>query len=275
MLQQFTQDDIDQFYTDFPNNYKEYEKSNQDAVDTLYAAIDFSKFKEQMIKFKGGVQDLKPEDQKKMDDDFKVTGLNHDAICAEPLDDPAFKWQKVISLDKPEYKGEVWARPRGDKTTGVSLLRMNLVFKNVKKEWHLDVLKDGPPVKNMKERRVVEEVSENDKVIYIKMNMGLMSDRDHYVSKKISENDDGSTSLLLESLQGDKYPITPGAVRIEMYKSQKLRQEGEDLHIQDVSSFDFKGYFPMRLMSMMMGSMMPKVIGEINGQFDDYRNGKK
>ena len=52
----------------------------------------------------------------------------------------------------------------------------------------------------MKERRVVEEVSENDKVIYIKMNMGLMSDRDHYVSKKISENDDGSTSLLLESL---------------------------------------------------------------------------
>jgi len=31
----------------------------------------------------------------------------------------------------------------------------------------------------------------------------------------------------------------------------------------------------MRLMSMMMGNMMPKVIGEINGQFDDYRNGKK
>lgn len=176
-----------------------------------------------MIKFKGGVQDLKPEDQKKMADDFKVTGLNHDTICSEPLDDPAFKWQKVISIDKPQYTGECWARPRGDKTTGVSLIRMNLVFKNVKKEWHLDVLKDGPPVKNMKERRVVEEVSENEKIIYIKMNMGLMSDRDHYVKKVISENDDGSTSLLLESVQGDKYPTTPGAVRIEMYKSQKLR----------------------------------------------------
>jgi hypothetical protein len=46
MLQDFSQDEIDQFYEDFPNNYKEYEKTNQDAVDTLYAAIDFSKFKE-------------------------------------------------------------------------------------------------------------------------------------------------------------------------------------------------------------------------------------
>jgi hypothetical protein len=131
-----------------------------------------------MIKFKGGIQDQKQEDRTKMADDFKVSGLNFDAIAAEPLDDPAYKWQKVISVDKPDYKGEVYARPRGDKTAGVSLIRMNLVFKNCKKEWHLDIMKDGPPMKNIRERRVVEERSENDKIIYVKMNMGLMSDRD-------------------------------------------------------------------------------------------------
>ena len=178
MLQDFSQDEIDQFYEDFPNEYKEFEKTNQDAVDTLYAAIDFSKFKEQMLKFKGGIKDLKPEEQTKLTDDFKVSSLNFDQLAAEPLDDPAYKWQKVVSLDKPQYHGEVWARPRGDKTAGVSILRMNLVFKNVKKEWHLDVLKDGPPIDNVREKRVVEEFSEHDKIIYIKMNMGLMSDRD-------------------------------------------------------------------------------------------------
>ena len=55
---------------------------------------------------------------------------------------------------------------------------MNLTFKNVKKEWHLDAFKDGPPIKNIKERRVVEEISATEKIIYLKMNMGLMSDRD-------------------------------------------------------------------------------------------------
>lgn len=271
MLQDFSQDEIDQFYEDFPNNYKEYEKTNQDAVDTLYAAIDFSKFKEQMIKFKGGIQDQAPEDQSKMSDDFKVSGLNFDTIDAEPLDDPAYKWQKICSFEKPEYKGEVWARPRTDRGVGVSLIRMNAVMKNVKKEWHLDVLKDGPPMKNMKERKVIEEISENEKIIYVKMNMGMMSDRDQYVNKKVVENDDGTTSLSIQSVEGDKYPVNPGTVRIEMFKSQKLKQVGDDLHVQDISSFDFKGYFPMRLMSMMMGSMMPKMIGELNEKYKPYR----
>jgi hypothetical protein len=76
----------------------------------------------------------------------------------------------------------------------------------------------------------------------------------------------------IESVEGDQYPVTPGVVRIEMFKSQKLKQEGDDLHVQDISSFDFKGYFPMRLMSMMMGTMMPKAIAEINSKFDAYRN---
>ena len=103
MLQEFTQDEIDQFYADFPNSYKEYEKTNIDAVDILYAAIDFAKFKDQMLKFKGGVQDLKPEERSKLADDFKVTDLNFEAINAEPVDDPAYKWQKVVTVNKPGW----------------------------------------------------------------------------------------------------------------------------------------------------------------------------
>ena len=92
------------------------------------------------------------------------------------------------------------------------------------------------------------------------------------MNKKIVENDDGTTSMNIESIEGDKYPITPGIVRIEMFKSQKIKQEGDDLFVQDISSFDFKGYFPMRLMTMMMGSIMPKAIGELDEKYNAYRN---
>ena len=272
MLQEFSQAEIDQFYADFPNNYKEYEKTNQDAVDTLYAAIDFSKFKDQMIKFKGGITDTKLEDQTKIDDDLKVSSLNFDAINAEPLDDPAYKWQKVVNINKPDFQGEVFSRPRGDKTAGVQLIRMNITFKNVKKDWHLKAFEDGPPFKNMKERRTVEEISDKEKIIYVKLSLGLMSDRDQYINKKIVDNGDGTTSMIMHSVEGDKYPITPGVVRIEMFKSQKLKQVGDDLFVQDISSFDFKGYFPMRLMSMMMGSMMPKALGDINEVYNKFRS---
>lgn len=136
-----------------------------------------------------------------------------------------------MTIDKPGYCGEVWARPRGDKSGGVSIVRMNLTFKGVKKEWHLDLLKDGPPVSNLKERKVVEIISENEKIIYIKMNMGLMSDRDQFVNKKVTHNDDGTSLLEIKSVEGDKYPMTPGAVRIEMFKSQLLKQEGDDLKV--------------------------------------------
>jgi len=46
-----------------------------------------------------------------------------------------------------------------------------------------------------------------------------------------------------------------------MFKTQLYRQDPanpEDLLVQDFTTMDMKGNFPMRIMNMMIGTMMPK-----------------
>lgn len=45
LFQNFAEPTVKAFYSDFANNFKEYEKINQDAVDTLFGFTDFNKFK--------------------------------------------------------------------------------------------------------------------------------------------------------------------------------------------------------------------------------------
>jgi hypothetical protein len=52
----------------------------------------------------------------------------------------------------------------------------------------------------------------------------------------------------------------PGVIRMQMFKAVRVEQVGEDIHLTDFSSMDMKGYFPKRLMNMMLGTMMPKMI---------------
>jgi hypothetical protein len=48
-----------------------------------------------------------------------------------------------------------------------------------------------------------------------------------------------------------------------MFKAMMLKQEGEDLRIVDFSNMDLKGYFPVRIMNMMMGTIMGKGIPKL------------
>ena len=69
--------------------------------------------------------------------------------------------------------------------------------------------------------------------------------------------------MLVESVSDECCPEVPGVIRIEMFKVQKIMQDPsnqEDLLVTDYSNIDFKGYFPMRLMNMMIGSVIPKGI---------------
>ena len=54
-----------------------------------------------------------------------------------------------------------------------------------------------------------------------------------------------------------------------MFKAIKVEQVGPDVELTDFSSMDMKGYFPMRLMNMMIGSMMPKMLKNQRKKLDD------
>jgi len=61
----YTEDQIQGFYLNFTENFKEYEKENDEVVDILFGFTDFVKFKSQILKFKNGVKELS-EDEKSL-----------------------------------------------------------------------------------------------------------------------------------------------------------------------------------------------------------------
>jgi hypothetical protein len=57
LKQEYSEDQINAFYTDFSENFESYKTINEDAYEIMTASIDFKKFKDQMLKFKSGVKD--------------------------------------------------------------------------------------------------------------------------------------------------------------------------------------------------------------------------
>lgn len=158
------------------------------------------------------------------------------------------------------------------------MMMTEMRYFNVKKEWFLELMKNGPPTDNMKERRVLAENGPNDKYIYIRVAMGgFVSDRDNIVHKTEKDLGDGSTLMTIESANYGDIKEVPGVLRMEMFKTMKIRQDPEkpeDLLITDYSNFDMKGYFPARLMNMVIGSMLPKMEKQLRKQlYDVEKNG--
>ena len=50
-----------------------------------------------------------------------------------------------------------------------------------------------------------------------------------------------------------------------------LVQDGEDLKVTDFSHMDLKGYFPVRIMNMMLGTMMSKGIPKLRKVIDEIQ----
>lgn len=89
-------------------------------------------------------------------------------------------------------------RPIAGDTRGCSMMKMDLRFKNTKLSHYLELMKNGPPIEHMKERKVVKTVSEDEKYIYIRVSPGgFVSDRDQVVKKTIERLQDGKTLMCI------------------------------------------------------------------------------
>ena len=133
----------------------------------------------------------------------------------------------------------------------------------------MESMAQGPPGESFKERKVLVDTPD-EKIIYSRMSMGkFMSDRDQVIRKMNTPQPDGSILVTVENVEHPDAPEVPGVVRMQMFKAVKVEQVGEDIHLTDFSSMDMKGYFPMRLMNMMIGSMMPKMLKNQRKKLDE------
>lgn len=58
---------------------------------------------------------------------------------------------------------------------------------------------------------------------------------------------------------------------MDMLKVSRCKEVNGGLQVLEFSNFDMKGYFPMRMMNMFMGSIIAKSIPEMHKQYTKYK----
>ena len=150
-------------------------------------------------------------------------------LAAEDFNDPKLKWTKVIDMknEKDGFTGYAFRRPL-ETGSSATMMMTEMRYMGIKKEWFLELMKNGPPTDNVKEMRILKEDGPNDKHLYLRMKMGgFISDRDNVVHKTVKDFEDGSTLMTVESDDQLDVPVVPGVLRMEMFKTMKLRQDPE------------------------------------------------
>ena len=112
LKQEYSEDQINAFYTDFSENFENYKSINEDAYEIMTASIDFKKFKDQMLKFKTGVKDEDKSDQKTHN--FIAMGVDrYLELAKEDFKDQSLGWSKVCEMSKPDegYEMLLYKRP--------------------------------------------------------------------------------------------------------------------------------------------------------------------
>ena len=147
-------------------------------------------------------------------------------------------------------------------------MRLEMVIKGLKREAFMEYLQhfekqmDDKEMKHIRELTVVERTSDGmPSIIYSKSKMPMMTMRENLISMEKMDIDDGRVLFLIRSVEHPKYPITKEAIRMQFYKASCSKQVGDDLHVLEFSNFNMGGYFPTKLLNMVMANMMAKGIG--------------
>lgn len=152
------------------------------------------------------------------------------------------------------------------KTDGkINIMRNSIVLKGIKKATfdefaaNFEKQMDDKEMKHIKELKVVERHADNTPALmYSRSKMPMMTERENlvYIDKK--ELDDGRTLSIARSVERPEYPRTKKAIRMDMFKASVFYEKDGDLHLTEYSNFDLGGYFPQKLLNMVMANMMSK-----------------
>ena len=144
------------------------------------------------------------------------------------------------------------------------MLRIHASFKNIKKEELLKFFLNPPPGQQemMKEMRLIEQIDEKTSVNYWRFKMPMMSDRDNVLSIHQRDVEGGGDFICLKTVVREDVPEVKGCVRMFLYTRGLVevnKESPEDtIDYTEVSYFNLNGYFPARLMNMVIASETKK-----------------
>ena len=112
---------------------------------------------------------------------------------------------------------------------------------------------------HVKEIRIVEKHDDGTpKLMYSRSKMPMMTERENLVEQYKKDLGDGRTLFLSRSVDRPEFPRTKNAIRMDMFKASVFHEEDGDLKLIEYSNFNLGGYFPTKLLNMVMANMMSK-----------------
>ena len=266
----FSDDEVNEFYSSFGENAAEYEKVNSKVVDQLYNFIDFQKFKKTMIEAKTGFIERPKEEQSTIDETYKkllqdMSGKQQEQfndLLAEDVKDPKSGWHKTV--DVPEKDGiQIQVYQRKLEGSSLDICRGDCWMRNVStdiiKEFEMGYLdKYGHRFdkhKAIKEMKVLEYNEETkDVLMYQRFKMGLLAnDREMLMHIKTYDVEAGKTLRIVYTANDrTDIEVAKDCVRAQIYDATFTEQVGNDIHMVKFQNMDLAGYFPARLMNMIL-----------------------
>ena len=113
--------------------------------------------------------------------------------------------------------------------------------------------------------------------MYSRAKIPFMTDRENLIHFGVTKGE-GTCHFLIKSIEHPDYPEKKGVIRMDVFKSSKITQVGNDIHLMEFSNFDMKGYFPTRLINMMMAASVQKGMSRFYGkivEMEKAKNGQK
>jgi hypothetical protein len=265
LLAKFTSDQIEGFYSTFKDNLHKYEKLNPEVVDSLFAFIDFEKFKKNILMSKNFLDEN--YDRGNRTDLEKVSDISQNEalfnqLIKEDVNDPKYGWYKSLEQkDKDGYSAVVHQRPVEGKTLNVA--RCQSVTKNVKFETFYEVIKNYEKYQKLYDThnsqvdfKMIQPLKIENGVysqeIWSRSKMGAMcSDREALFRIEMREVAPGKWISIAGTFEKPEVPCDPNCVRMQYFKVSQIEQVGNDLHAIEFQSMDLQGYFPKALMNKL------------------------
>lgn len=261
LYKSYPEPQIKAFYNNFKDNFSEYAKINEDTVETLFGFTDFNKFKKQVLEIKktatkvDDTEDLSTGDGMLQIDEASFWKYYNSPITKEE------GWVKKIehkgNCDVTLYQKDVKI---GNKNHYLNY--SDCRYKGISKKVMEDFFDNFDKIeqKAVKETKIIKDETGKLKMMYQRMKMPLMSERDFVLEFDLKEIKDGEhagkTLWIMRTIQHPDYPLREKCIRMFIQKGFLFWQEGKDTVGVELATFDMGGMVPRKLLNMSIGAQV-------------------
>lgn len=104
--------------------------------------------------------------------------------------------------------------------------------------------------------KVLERTADGFPSLFFSVNkMTMMSARESLLRFEKIPQPDGRVLYITSSVEHPDYPVTDKAIRIYVFKASMCQEVQDGLIYTEFATFNLGGWFPQRLLNMMMSTM--------------------